>query len=511
MSSENAPAAGQHYYAIDLLRFFAALSVLVFHIGVFGPFDASLHLTLRPFHFWESYGKMGVSLFFLISGFVIALSAQGRTAAQFVWARALRLYPAFWVCCTLSTVAMLLFAGPAAHVTAARYFANMTLFAPWFGAESIDRVYWSLYAEIRFYAFVAVIVGIGGLPRLDRFMAAWLAVSAFNFLVPLPPVAGLFVLDFCPLFVAGTVFADIARRAARPWHYALLLAAFAVNAAYDVRSVHYAAFPAVASVIILLSFYIVMFAVARGWLRLPKSNALILLGALSYPVYLLHREIGLDILFAIRPFVPPHLVFVPVVGTILLLAYAVVRFVERPVFARLKSRGPRFTAPQGGETGALPGTGAASIRPQLFPGSPRMPVERTLSIIKPDATRRNVTGAIIDRFEKAGLRVVAQRRTMLSVAQAEAFYGVHKERPFFKSLVEFMTSGPVVVQVLEGENAVAKNREVMGATNPANAAAGTIRKDFAESIEANSVHGSDAPETAANEIRFFFCDLDIVG
>jgi nucleoside-diphosphate kinase len=139
-----------------------------------------------------------------------------------------------------------------------------------------------------------------------------------------------------------------------------------------------------------------------------------------------------------------------------------------------------------------------------------MAVERTLSIIKPDATRRNLTGAIVDRFEKAGLRVVAQRRMRLSQAQAEAFYAVHKERPFFASLVKFMTSGPVVVQVLEGDNAIAKNREVMGATNPANAAAGTIRKDFAESIEANSVHGSDAPETAAQEVAFFFSSLDIV-
>ena len=139
-----------------------------------------------------------------------------------------------------------------------------------------------------------------------------------------------------------------------------------------------------------------------------------------------------------------------------------------------------------------------------------MAVERTLSIIKPDATRRNQTGAIIDRFEKAGLRVVASRRLRLSKSQAEAFYAVHKARPFFNSLVAFMTSGPVVVQVLEGENAVAKNRDVMGATDPAKAARGTIRKDFAESIEANSVHGSDAPETAVNEIRFFFSNLDIV-
>lgn len=140
-----------------------------------------------------------------------------------------------------------------------------------------------------------------------------------------------------------------------------------------------------------------------------------------------------------------------------------------------------------------------------------MPIERTLSIIKPDATRRDLTGEIAARLEKAGLRIVAQKRVRLSIGDAEAFYNVHKERPFFRSLVEFMSSGPVVVQVLEGEDAIARNREVMGATDPGKAAAGTIRKDFAESIEANSVHGSDSTETAFHEIRFFFSELDIVG
>ena len=140
-----------------------------------------------------------------------------------------------------------------------------------------------------------------------------------------------------------------------------------------------------------------------------------------------------------------------------------------------------------------------------------MTIERTLSIIKPDATRRNLTGAINAKLEAAGLRIVAQRRTRLTKAQAEGFYAVHRARPFFGSLVTFMTSGPVVVQVLEGENAVAKNREVMGATNPANAAPGTIRKEFAESIEANSVHGSDSAENAATEIAYFFAPTDIVG
>ena len=138
-----------------------------------------------------------------------------------------------------------------------------------------------------------------------------------------------------------------------------------------------------------------------------------------------------------------------------------------------------------------------------------MAVERTLSIIKPDATRRNLTGKINARFEERGLRIVAQRRLRLSQAQAEEFYGVHRARPFFGDLVKFMISGPVVVQVLEGENAVALNREIMGATNPANAAPGTIRKDFAESIEANSVHGSDSPENARGEIAFFFAGSDI--
>jgi nucleoside-diphosphate kinase len=140
-----------------------------------------------------------------------------------------------------------------------------------------------------------------------------------------------------------------------------------------------------------------------------------------------------------------------------------------------------------------------------------MALERTLSIIKPDATKRNLTGAINTKFEDAGLRIVAQKRIQLSEAQAGKFYEVHKERPFYGELVEFMTSEPVVVQVLEGNGAIAKNREVMGATNPAEADAGTIRKEFALSIGENSVHGSDAPETAAQEIAFFFSGLELVG
>ena len=140
-----------------------------------------------------------------------------------------------------------------------------------------------------------------------------------------------------------------------------------------------------------------------------------------------------------------------------------------------------------------------------------MAVQRTFSIIKPDATRRNITGKIIDRLESAGLRVVAQKRVHLTKEQAEGFYAVHKERPFFGQLVSFMISGPAVFPGLDGDAAVAKNREVMRATNPKDAAPGTIRADFAESIEANSVHGSDAPETAAEEIKFFFKDEEIVG
>ncbi len=138
-----------------------------------------------------------------------------------------------------------------------------------------------------------------------------------------------------------------------------------------------------------------------------------------------------------------------------------------------------------------------------------MALERTLSIIKPDAVAKNVIGEIYSRFEKAGLRIAAARMQQLSRAQAEGFYAVHRERPFFNDLVKFMISGPVMIQVLEGENAIAKNRELMGATNPAEADAGTIRADFAETIDANAVHGSDAPETAAFEIGYFFAASDV--
>ncbi|MDA8894635.1 nucleoside-diphosphate kinase [Amylibacter sp.] len=140
-----------------------------------------------------------------------------------------------------------------------------------------------------------------------------------------------------------------------------------------------------------------------------------------------------------------------------------------------------------------------------------MALERTFSIVKPDATKRNLVGQIVAKFEEGGLRVIAQKRIQLTLTQAQEFYGVHSERPFFGELCEFMISEPIVVQVLEGENAILRNREIMGATNPSEADAGTIRKEFALSIGENSVHGSDAPETAAEEISFFFSGLELVG
>ncbi|MFV9958662.1 MAG: nucleoside-diphosphate kinase [Francisella endosymbiont of Hyalomma asiaticum] len=140
-----------------------------------------------------------------------------------------------------------------------------------------------------------------------------------------------------------------------------------------------------------------------------------------------------------------------------------------------------------------------------------MAKQRTLSIIKPDAVEKSVIGEIYSRFEKAGLKIIAAKMKHLSKAEAEGFYAIHKDRPFFSALVEFMVSGPVMIQVLEGENAIAKNRELMGATNPKEAKAGTIRADFADSIDANAVHGSDAEDTAAQEIRYFFSDTDIFG
>ena len=147
----------------------------------------------------------------------------------------------------------------------------------------------------------------------------------------------------------------------------------------------------------------------------------------------------------------------------------------------------------------------------MFSEHAGMAIERTLSIIKPDAVQKNVIGKISSRFEASGLKIIASKMVWLSAQEAGQFYAVHKERPFFKDLVTFMTSGPVVVQVLEGENAIAKNRELMGATDPKQAAPGTIRADFAESIDANAVHGSDAPETAAVEIAFFFPAMNVYG
>ena len=157
------------------------------------------------------------------------------------------------------------------------------------------------------------------------------------------------------------------------------------------------------------------------------------------------------------------------------------------------------------------GYNPATFHGGSFQGIEPMAIERTLSIIKPDATRRNLTGQINARFEGEKLRIVAQKRLRLTRAMAEQFYVEHAERAFFSDLCEFMTSGPVVVQVLEGENAILRNREIMGATNPANAEDGTIRKDFGESVEANSVHGSDSPESAAREISFYFSGIEIVG
>jgi nucleoside-diphosphate kinase len=178
------------------------------------------------------------------------------------------------------------------------------------------------------------------------------------------------------------------------------------------------------------------------------------------------------------------------------------------LIAKASSTGPGHSWP-GLASRPVAAYPAAPITPAAAK-EPPMAVERTLSIIKPDATRRNLTGKINAKFEDAGLRIVAQKRLQLSEAQAGAFYAVHAARPFYKDLVSFMISGPVVVQVLEGEGAVLKNRDIMGATNPANAAEGTIRKEFAESIEANSVHGSDSAENAATEIAFFFAGTEIV-
>jgi peptidoglycan/LPS O-acetylase OafA/YrhL len=281
--------AKPHYGAIDLLRLMAAVAVMLFHYIALSPAAGHTSQSYPELYPVAKYGALGVNLFFIISGFVVALSAHGRTASTFLAARAKRLYPAFWAACMLTAVVIL----PWSLKSLGQLIGNMTLFAPYLGQASIDGVYWSLYAEIRFYLYVAVILAIGQERNFMIFMTMWLAVSAVNLLFTIPRGLGLFVLEYCPLFVAGTVYSEIARKSEKPWHYGLLAIAIVLSIVY--AGSHPSGVVAknfMVEALLLLVFHGTIWMIATQRLRVPKWPVLPLIGGLSYPLYLVHGEIG---------------------------------------------------------------------------------------------------------------------------------------------------------------------------------------------------------------------------
>jgi peptidoglycan/LPS O-acetylase OafA/YrhL len=285
----------ERYSIVDILRLLAASAVLLYHLTALNP---AFHHT--PFHYPElfpatRYFYLGVELFFIISGFVISLSARGRSAPKFLLARGRRLYPAFWVSCTIAALVTLTQTADALR----QYVANMTLFAPYLGEPPIDGVYWTLYMEIRFYLFVAAILALGQERRLMTFMAAWLAVSVINILMPIPRGLGLLNLAYAPLFVAGTVYAQIAARAVKRWHYGLLAAAVILSIIYQVRAPLPMQQSPAGVAVILLGCHGLMWAVANRRLVAPDWPILLWAGGLSYPIYLLHNSVGQAILSAL--------------------------------------------------------------------------------------------------------------------------------------------------------------------------------------------------------------------
>jgi peptidoglycan/LPS O-acetylase OafA/YrhL len=276
------------------------------------------------------YGWLGVDLFFIISGFVITLSAEGRSAAAFVRARAKRLYPAFWAACTLTAAVLLESGNPPPGVDLGRFATNLTLFAPFFGQDSIDGVYWTLYIEIRFYLLIALILAVGLTSRIVELMTVWLAFSLLNLFLPIPHGSGGLLLAYAPLFVSGVLACRLAQGTFRPWHVPVLAAAVALSVIYTIRR----ADPALSALVIacaILLFHAAIFAIAGARGALPSVGFLPLLGYLSYPIYLLHNEIGTCLLPDATEALGKYPALVVVVAAMVALAAGVHYFVERPL------------------------------------------------------------------------------------------------------------------------------------------------------------------------------------
>lgn len=344
-------------YEIDSLRFIAALMVVMFHWAFRGGATHDYtDLVYRPLLPAAKYGYMGVELFFMISGFVILMSAQGRSVRQFAVSRIVRLYPAFWACCTISALAILAFGDPHFKIGLWKYLANMTMlsnFMP-FDVQLVDGVYWSLFVEIRFYVFVALVVWLGWLPHTERLLWAWLGVSALLQLAPESRVCDWLIGHHAPLFIAGACcYRMHAEGMTR--ERLLLLAASLPVALYDVvvgahdLDRRYAAYhlDAMWAAVLLAGFYLVMFTVATRGIGVLRYKAAVACGALTYPLYLLHEDIGFMIFNRLAGRLNTSLMFWGTMALLLLLAWSVHRFVEEPLSRPLKRLLERaFTGPR---------------------------------------------------------------------------------------------------------------------------------------------------------------------
>jgi peptidoglycan/LPS O-acetylase OafA/YrhL len=339
-----AGAERERFYELDLLRFLAAVAVVLFHYTFRGAVGGGpVPFELPVLDAVSRYGYLGVDLFFMISGFVILLSAWDRTPGRFVVSRVSRLYPAYWLACTLTALVVWLAAVPGLAVEPRQYVANLTMVHEAFHIASVDGVYWTLFVELRFYALVGALLLLGLVRRIELFLAAWLAVAGASYLGLESRVVDFFLIpEWCSYFVAGCVCYLVRRNGFNPKRTALLLASFGLSVLFAVeRQAQLAvdlgrSFDAGVLVATIALFYVVFVAVALGWLRGAGGGWLLTLGALTYPLYLVHQAIGYVLLRALHPHVGAGAAVVIVIAAMLAVAWCIQRFIEPYGSARLR-------------------------------------------------------------------------------------------------------------------------------------------------------------------------------
>lgn len=346
----------RHIGELDLLRFTAAMAVLFYHFAFRGAAADDLSpLLYVPLADVAKYGYLGVDLFFMISGFVIMLSAQSGVVSSFVIARLARLYPALWVCCTLTFVAVLLAGETRFPSTLQGWAANMTMFPGWFGAKFLDGSYWTLGVEMKFYFLVACVIALGQIRNAERFMFGWLAIAIAHALVPVPWLEAKLILKFAPCFIAGALFYFIRQQGASPLRWAGIGACWILVLIRGVEGwqeqvAHYGAqFSVVLTCFVLTGFFVLFAAIALERSGVLGTMKWPLLGALTYPLYLIHQTIGYLLLTALYPYVNEHVLFWGVVALSLAAAYVIAMHFERhamPVMRKGLTWGWRKVAPR---------------------------------------------------------------------------------------------------------------------------------------------------------------------